>query len=94
MRMGRGLKDRDPGAPPARKYFNHMQLSVSLSEVLIDLGQLRPGAEAAMVEGRFVTSPDTLLGMRRKISGAIDLYQARFGAIVGDGLAGECGGHG
>lgn len=87
--MGDGRED----AATARKYVNHMRLSVSLSEVLIDLGQLRPGAGDAQIEGRFVTSPDTLLGMRSKISGAIDLYQSRFGTIVGEGLA-DRGGHG
>jgi|GEM_PF-2497925 len=76
-------------APQDRAYVNHMRLAVSLSEVQIDLGQQSPGEEDAAVVGRFVTSPDYLLGMRSRISGAIDLYQSRFGPIVDGGLGGE-----
>lgn len=77
------------GSGPARTYINHMHLGVSLSEVLIDVGQLSPGEEEAVIKGRFVTSPDYLLSMRSRISGAIDTYQARFGTIIDGGLGGE-----
>ena len=79
----------DPRNEPARTYINHMRLGVSLSEVQIDVGQLSPDLEEAVIQGRFVTSPDFLLNMRSRISGAIDLYQARFGTIVDGGLGGE-----
>jgi hypothetical protein len=75
--------------PQDRTYVNHMRLAVSLSEVQIDLGQVSPGEEDAAVVGRFVTSPDYLLGMRSRISGAIELYQSTFGTIVDGGLGGE-----
>jgi hypothetical protein len=81
----------DPRPIPARTYINHMRLGISLSEVQIDVGQLSPGEEEAAIQGCFVTSPDYLLSMRSKISGAIDLYQARFGTIVDGGLGGEHG---
>jgi len=74
---------------PDRSYVNYLRLAVSLSEVQIDLGQLSPGQDDASVIGRFVTSPDYLLSMRSRISGAIDLYQSRFGTIVDGGLGGE-----
>jgi len=73
----------------ARTYVNYMCLVVSLSEVQIDLGQLSAGCDDAAVIGRFVTSPDYLLSMRSRISGAIELYQSRFGTIVDGGLGGE-----
>jgi hypothetical protein len=76
-------------APQDRAYVNYMRLAVSLSEVQIDLGQLSPGGDDATVIGRFVTSPDYLLGMRSRISGAIELYQSKFGTIVDGGLGGE-----
>lgn len=79
----------DQQVPPAagngaRTYINHMHLKLSLSEVLIDVGQAGPG-EAPAVTGRFVTSPDYLLTIRSTISGAIDRYQAEFGGIVSAG---------
>ncbi len=77
------------GPEEPRAFINHMRLDLTLSEVKIDLGQVAPQDEAPRVEGRFVTSPDYLLGMRSRISGAIDLYQETFGAIAGGGLPGE-----
>ena len=75
--------------PPAagngsRTYINHMHLHLSLSEVLIDVGQAGPG-ELPAIKARFVTSPDYLLSMRSTISGAIERYQAEFGGIVAAG---------
>lgn len=67
---------------PPRTYINHMQMRVSLSEVLIDLGQAGPGVGEPALQGRFVTSPDFLLDMRSTIGGAIERYQAEFGGIV------------
>jgi hypothetical protein len=84
-----GDSDTDPSREPARTYINHMRFGVSLSEVQIDVGQSAPGLEEAVVKGRFVTSPDYLLSMRNRISGAIELYQERFGTIVDGGLGGE-----
>lgn len=84
--------EEEGGSPrPAadRTYINHMRLAVSLSEVQIDVGQISPGRDEAAIVGRFVTSPDYLLGMRSRISGAIDQYQSRFGTIVDGGLGGE-----
>ncbi|HEY1606409.1 MAG TPA: hypothetical protein VGF77_12520 [Allosphingosinicella sp.] len=78
---------RCPEAP--RAFINHMRLDLSLCEVKIDLGQVSPDEAAPRVQGRFVTSPDYLLGMQSRISGAIDLYQETFGAIAGGGLPGE-----
>ena len=90
--MGAHRRD-DRQEPPAagngsRTYINHMHLHLSLSEVLIDVGQAGPG-EMHAIKGRFVTSPDFLLSMRSRISGAIESYQARFGTIVDGGLGGE-----
>lgn len=86
--MGAHRKDDRPKATTAgngsRTYINHMHLHLSLSEVLIDVGQAGPG-EAPAITGRFVTSPDYLLNMRSTISGAIDRYQAEFGGIVSVG---------
>ena len=95
--MGEAADDtanRGEGGP--RVFINHMQLEVTLSEVRIDVGQLAAGAEAPDVKGRFVTSPDYLAGMRSRIGSAVDLYEARFGAIAEGGLAGglKPGGHG
>jgi hypothetical protein len=92
--MGAQRRD-DRQEPPAagngpRIYVNHMHLHLSLSEVLIDLGQAGPGGVAA-TKGRFVTSPDYLLTMKSTISGAIERYQAEFGGIVS---AGPGAGHG
>ena len=84
-----GDSDTDPSRAAPRTYINHMRLGVSLSEVEIDVGQIAPGLDDAVVKGRFVTSPDYLLSMRTRISGAIDLYQERFGTIVDGGLGGE-----
>jgi hypothetical protein len=92
--MGAQRKDDRQGRPAAangtRTYINHMQLGVSLSEVLIDVAQAGPG-EVLAIKGRFVTSPDYLLNMRNTISGAIERYQAEFGGIV---AAGPGAGHG
>ncbi|HEU0098583.1 MAG TPA: hypothetical protein VFQ67_07390 [Allosphingosinicella sp.] len=84
-----GIQGRDDRNEPAagngrRGYINHMNLRLSLSEVLIDVGQTGPG-EVPTITGRFVTSPDYLLSMRSTISGAIDRYQAEFGGIVSAG---------
>jgi hypothetical protein len=85
-----GGEEAGGGRPaPDRTYINHMRLAVSLSEVRIDVGQISPGREDAAIVGRFVTSPDYLLGMRSRISGAIDQYQSKFGTIVDGGLGGE-----
>lgn len=94
--MGETGDEADAAADEARAFVNHMRLELTLSEVRIDLGQVAPGDAAPTVQGRFVTSPDYLLGIRSRISGAIDLYQARFGAITGGCMAGEVevGGHG
>lgn len=86
--MGAQRRD-DRQEPPAagncsRTYINHMHLHLSLSEVLIDVGQAGPG-EVPAIKGRFVTSPDYLLGMKHMISGAIERYQAEFGGIVSAG---------
>ena len=86
--MGASGRD-DRREPPAagngpRTYINHMHLHLSLSEVLIDVGQAGPG-EIPVVKGRFVTSPDYLLSMKHTISGAIERYQAEFGGIVSAG---------
>ena len=89
MDEGDGKDEAEAGHGSARTYINHMHLGVSLSEVLIDVGQLSPGEEQAAIKGRFVTSPDYLLSMRSRISGAIETYQARFGTIVDGGLGGE-----
>lgn len=86
--MGAHRRDDQPKAKTAgsgaRTYINHMHLHLSLSEVLIDVGQSGPG-ETSTITGRFVTSPDYLLNMRSTISGAIDRYQAEFGGIVSVG---------
>ncbi|MGA9583346.1 MAG: hypothetical protein WBR13_15405 [Allosphingosinicella sp.] len=86
--MGAHRRDDRQQRPAAgnapRTYINHMHLHLSLSEVLIDVGQSGPG-EVAAVTGRFVTSPDYLLSMRSTISGAIERYQAEFGGIVSAG---------
>ncbi|HET9638522.1 MAG TPA: hypothetical protein VFP12_04875 [Allosphingosinicella sp.] len=84
-----GAQRRDDRQDPAagngsRTYVNHMSLRLSLSEVLIDVGQAGPG-EMPAIKGRFVTSPDYLLTMRSTISGAIERYQAEFGGIVSAG---------
>lgn len=85
-----GVQRRDDRQEPPtagngpRTYVNHMHLKLSLSEVLIDIGQSGPG-EVAAIAGRFVTSPDYLLTMRSTISGAIERYQAEFGGIVSAG---------
>lgn len=76
--------DRQDPAAGSRTYVNHMSLRLSLSEVLIDVGQAGPG-EMPAIKGRFVTSPDYLLTMRSTISGAIERYQAEFGGIVSAG---------
>lgn len=86
--MGAQQRD-DRQEPPAagndpRTYINHMHLHVSLSEVLIDVGQAGPG-EVPAIKSRFVTSPDYLLSMNHVISGAIERYQAEFGGIVAVG---------
>ncbi len=77
-------QERPAAADGSRTYVNHMHLHLSLSEVLIDVGQAGPG-EVAAITGRFVTSPDYLLSMRSTISGAIERYQAEFGGIVSAG---------
>jgi hypothetical protein len=83
--QGRNDRQEPPtGGGASRTYVNHMHLDVSLSEVLIDVGQAGPG-EAPAITGRFVTSPDYLLTIRSTISGAIDRYQAEFGGIVSAG---------
>ncbi len=92
--MGAQRKDERQEPPAAgngsRTYINHMHLHLSLSEVLIDLGQAGPG-DVPAINGRFVTSPDYLLTIRSTISGAIERYQAEFGGIVS---AGPGAGHG
>lgn len=86
--MGAHGRDEHKEPPAAgngsRTYINHMHLRVSLSEVLIDVGQAGPG-EVPAIKGRFVTSPDYLLTIRSTISGAIERYQAEFGGIVSAG---------
>ena len=79
-----------------RFYVNHIRFHLTLSEVRIDLGQVASASDEPVVKGRFVTSPDYLVGMRSRVSRAIDLYQERFGAIAGAGIAGDlkAGGHG
>lgn len=82
---GRDERKEPPAAGNgSRTYINHMHLHVSLSEVLIDVGQAGPG-EVPAIKGRFVTSPDYLLTIRSTISGAIERYQAEFGGIVSAG---------
>jgi hypothetical protein len=84
------------GSDEGRAYVNHIRFHLTLSEVKIDLGQVAAADAEPDVKGRFVTSPDYLLGMRNRVSRAIDLYQERFGTIAGAGMAGDvkAGGHG
>jgi hypothetical protein len=95
--MGEGTDaTAETGSDEVRAYVNHIRFHLTLSEVKIDLGQVLPGNEEPVVQGRFVTSPDHLLGMRSRVSRAIDVYQERFGAIAGAGMAGDikAGDHG
>ena len=71
-----------PQQAPARRYVNHMELLVALSDIRIDFGQLQPGNPVAQHPVHLVTSPDFLLTMQREIVGAVDRYQRRFGTIV------------
>ncbi|TGX53681.1 hypothetical protein E5A73_12760 [Sphingomonas gei] len=75
--------DGEARSAPARLYFNHMHLAVGLSDVRIDLGQIRPG-EVPTHQIRLITSPEYLLTMQREIGGAIDRYQQQFGRLASD----------
>ena len=74
----------------ARHYVNHIDLSFTLSEVRIDLGQLFGGSEPLRRQCRLITSPVHLRRMGEEISATISHYETRFGTIPGsDQLDGE-----
>ncbi len=68
-------------AQPARHYVNHIALSVSLSEVRIDLGQDFPDEHSPRPQCRLVTSPVHLQRIEHSIAAALSLYRSRFGLI-------------
>jgi hypothetical protein len=96
--MGAGEDERTraagAGDQPACAYFNYMQLRVGLSTVSVDIGQIEPGASVPDVQSYLVTSPDYLLTMSRRVRGAIDAYQAQFGALMEATTEEGAAGHG
>jgi hypothetical protein len=70
-----------PDAP--RLYVNHIQLSVTLSEMCIDLGQCFAGNPVPAAGARLVTSPVHLQRFEVQIASALRDYRAEFGAIPG-----------
>lgn len=70
----------------ARHYVNHIDLSFTLSEVRIDLGQEFADSDAVRSQCRLVTSPVHLRRIGREISATISHYETRFGTIPASDL--------
>lgn len=73
------------GDTPARHFINHLDVSLSLSEVRFDLAMVGALPGAATSVWRFVTTPDHLQTIHGDISVALDSYEARFGKIRAGG---------
>ncbi len=79
------------GTPPqktpelgrARHYVNRIDLSISLSEVCIDFGQVFPGEAAPRAQCLLVTSPSHLRSFGRSIASVVETYEERFGTLIG-----------
>jgi hypothetical protein len=88
----------EAGAPSGcnhvRHYVNRIDLDASLSEILIDLGQLFPGEPAASAQCRLVTSPSHLKMFENAIARCIRSYEERFGALLNAADNGEHPQHG
>jgi hypothetical protein len=82
------------GCAQVRHYVNRIDLDASLSEILIDLGQLFPGERAASAQCRLVTSPSHLKTFENAIARCIRSYEDRFGALLGAADNGEQAQHG
>jgi hypothetical protein len=81
-------EDGDPPGPGTadsrreRPFVNHLQLTLSLSEVSFDLSQLGAASQPPPV-WRFATTPDHLLTMQQGFAVAVDIYRTRYGDIHG-----------
>jgi len=72
-----------PGAADSggrRHFVNHLHLTLSLSDIHIELALLGSRLQQAPV-WYFATTPDHLLTMQRGFAAAIESYQARYGKI-------------
>ena len=79
-------EDGIPSEPDAaegdleRHFVNHLELTLSLSEVHFDLALL--GA-ASQPTWHFATTPDHLLTMQQGFAFAVDSYRTRYGDLHG-----------
>lgn len=80
-------EDGVPSVPDAadggreRHFVNHLQLTLSLSEVHFDLAVL--GSPQPLPVWRFATTPDHLLTMQQGFAVAVDTYRTRYGELRG-----------
>jgi len=81
-------EDGVPSGPDAaggsreRHFVNHLQLTLSLSEVRFDLALLGSLTQPSPV-WHFATTPDHLLTMQQGFAVAVDCYRTRYGDISG-----------
>jgi hypothetical protein len=68
-------------ATTVRLYSNHLLVRQSLSEVHLDFGQLFSDSGLPFPLARLVTSPLHLRLFQQELTGALDSYEATYGAL-------------
>jgi hypothetical protein len=76
-----GADERGETDAAPRLYANHLAVEHTLSEMLLDFGQLFPAGGAARPLVTLVTSPVHLRGFHQLIGGAIRRYEAEHGPL-------------
>lgn len=74
------LADREDD-PLARLYANHMEISHTMSAVLLDFGQFSSTGEAPVFHTRLITSPFHLHAFYQMMGGTLMSYETTFGLL-------------